>query len=110
MIVLASKSPRRKEILKALGYDFIVCPALKDEVFDLNLGLDEALKKVAESKAKEVKESYLDSIIISADTIVCLDDKILGKPKSKEDAITTLKSLSNRKHQVKTGVCIIYKN
>lgn len=45
MIVLASKSPRRKEILKALGYDFIVCPAKKDEVFDLNLGLDEALKK-----------------------------------------------------------------
>lgn len=110
MIVLASKSPRRKEILKALGYDFIVCPALKDEVFDLNLGLDEALKKVAESKAKEVKESYLDSIIISADTIVCLDDKILGKPKSKKDAIHTLKSLSNRRHQVKTGVCIIYKN
>ena len=110
MIVLASKSPRRKEILKDLDYDFIVCPAKKDEVFDLNLGLDEALKKVAESKAKEVKESYLDSIIISADTIVCLDDKILGKPKSKKDAIKTLKSLSNRKHQVKTGVCIIYKN
>ena len=110
MIVLASKSPRRKEILKDLDYDFIVCPAKKDEVFDLNLGLDEALKKVAESKAKEVKESYLDSIIISADTIVCLDDKILGKPKSKKDAIHTLKSLSNRKHQVKTGVCIIYKN
>ena len=46
MIVLASKSPRRKEILKALGYDFMVCPALKDEVFDLSLGLDEALKKI----------------------------------------------------------------
>ena len=110
MIVLASKSPRRKEILKALGYDFIVCPAKKDEVFDLSLGLDEALKKVAESKAKEVSEFYSDSIIISADTIVCLDDKILGKPKSKKDAIKTLKSLSNRKHQAKTGVCIIYKN
>ena len=110
MIVLASKSPRRKKILKDLDYDFIVCPAKKDEVFDLSLGLDEALKKVAESKAKEVSEFYSDSIIISADTIVCLDDKILGKPKSKEDAIHTLKSLSNRKHQVKTGVCIIYKN
>lgn len=110
MIVLASKSPRRKEILKDLDYDFIVCPAKKDEVFDLSLGLDEALKKVAESKAKEVSEFYSYSIIISADTIVCLDDKILGKPKSKEDAIKTLKSLSNRKHQVKTGVCIIYKN
>ena len=94
MIVLASKSPRRKEILKDLGYDFIACPAKKDEVFDLNLDLDEALKKVAESKAKEVRESYLDSIILSADTIVCLDDKILA----------------NRRHQVKTGVCILYKN
>ena len=58
MIVLASKSPRRKEILKDLGYDFIVCPAKKDEVFDLSLGLDEALKKVAESKAKEVREFF----------------------------------------------------
>ena len=110
MIVLASKSPRRKEILQDLDYDFIVCPAKKDEVFDLSLGLDEALKKIAESKGIEVSEFYSDSIIISADTIVCLDDKILGKPKSKEDAIKTLKSLSNRKHQVKTGVCIIYKN
>lgn len=110
MIVLASKSPRRKEILKDLGYDFIVCPAKKDEVFDLSLGLDEALKKVAESKAKEVREFYSDSIIISADTIVCLDQKILGKPKSKEDAIKTLNALSNRRHQVKTGVCVIYKN
>lgn len=104
MIVLASKSPRRKEILKELGYDFIVCPAKKDEVFDLSLGLDEALKKVAESKAKEVREFYSDSIIISADTIVCLDQKILGKPKSKEDAIKTLNALSNRRHQVKTDV------
>ena len=63
MIVLASKSPRRKEILKDLDYDFIVCPAKKDEVFDLSLGLDEALKKVAESKAKEVSEFYSDSIL-----------------------------------------------
>ena len=120
MIVLASKSPRRKEILKDLGYDFIVCPAKKDEVFDLSLGLDEALKKVAESNAisfksyilflKEVREFFSDSIIISADTIVCLDQKILGKPKSKEDAIKTLNALSNRRHQVKTGVCVIYKN
>ena len=83
MIVLASKSPRRKEILKDLDYDFIVCPAKKDEVFDLSLGLDEALKKVAESKAKEVSEFYSDSIIISADTIVCLDDKILGSQNQK---------------------------
>ncbi|WP_288536428.1 Maf family protein [uncultured Holdemanella sp.] len=52
MIVLASKSPRRKEILKALGYDFMVCPALKDEVFDLSLGLDEALKRWLNQRRK----------------------------------------------------------
>lgn len=110
MIVLASKSPRRKEILKSLGYEFIICPAKKDEVFDLCLTLDEALEKVALSKGKEVQEQYPDAIILSADTIVCLDHTILGKPKSKDEAFQTLFSLSNRKHQVKTGMCLIYKN
>ena len=109
MIVLASKSPRRKKILKDLGYEFIVCPAKKDEIFDLSLDLDGALEKVAESKAKEVQVQYPDSIIISADTIVCFEHKILGKPKTKREAIQTLQSLSNHKHQVKTGVCILYK-
>ena len=107
MIVLASKSPLRKEILKDLGYDFIVCPAKKDEVFDLSLGLDEALKKVAESKAKEVREFYSDSIIISADTIVCLDDKILGKPKSEEEAYKMLKDLSGKVHRVYSAVVVV---
>ena len=65
MIVLASKSPRRKEILKSLGYEFIICPAKKDEVFDLCLTLDEALEKVALSKGKEVQEQYPDAIINS---------------------------------------------
>lgn len=109
MIVLASKSPRRKEILKSLGYEFIICPAKKDEIFDLSLNLDQALEKVAESKAKEVQFQYPDSIIISADTIVCFENKILGKPKTKREAIQTLRVLSNCKHQVKTGVCILFK-
>ncbi len=110
MIVLASKSPRRKRDIKRLGLRFYCLSTKKDEVFDLSLGLDEALKRLFESKAKEVREFYSDSIIISADTIVCLNQKILGKPKSKEDAIKTLNALSNRRHQVKTGVCVIYKN
>lgn len=110
MIVLASKSPRRKEILKELGYTFEICPAKKDEVFDLNLDLDEALKQVALSKAKEVQMQYPNAIILSADTIVCFENKILGKPKTEEEAIQTLSSLSNQKHQVKTGVCLLYKD
>lgn len=109
MIVLASKSPRRKEILKELGYTFEICPAKKDEIFDLNLSLDEALKKVAKSKAMEVQSLYPESIIVSADTIVCFENQILGKPKTKEEAMQTLLALSNHKHQVKTGVCILYK-
>jgi septum formation protein len=109
MIVLASKSPRRKKILTELGYSFIVCPAHNDEIFDLSLGLDEALKKVAKQKALEVQDKYPSDLIVSADTIVCFKNLILGKPKDEQDAISTLKMLSNHKHQVKTGVCVLYK-
>lgn len=108
MIILASKSPRRKEILSSMGYEFEIKPSVKDEVFDSSLSLDKALEKVALSKAKEVFTSDEDCIL-SADTIVVLDNIVLGKPKSRQDAIDTLKSLSNRKHQVKTGVSILYK-
>lgn len=110
MIVLASKSLRRQKILFDLGYSFIVCPSNKDEIFDLNVSLDEALKKVAIVKASDVQNSYPDAMIVSADTIVCIDGKILGKPKSKNDAIQTLSLLSGRNHQVKTGVCVMCKD
>ncbi len=110
MIVLASKSPRRKKILSELGYSFIVSPSNKDEVFDLNLSLDEALEKVATAKARDVKRKYPSNVILSADTIVCIDGRVLGKPKNKEEAIETLSLLSGRNHQVKTGVCVLYKD
>ncbi len=110
MIVLASKSPRRKKILSDLGYSFIVCPAVRDEIFDPQLGLDDALKKVAYAKASEVKEKYPNDMIVSADTIVSIDGNILGKPKDREDAIKTLFILSGRNHQVKTGICVMYQD
>ncbi len=110
MIVLASKSPRRKKILSDLGYSFIVCPAVHDEIFDSQLGLDDALKKVAYAKASEVKEKYPNDMIVSADTIVSIDGNILGKPKDREDAIKTLFILSGRNHQVKTGICVMYQD
>lgn len=110
MMVLASKSPRRKKILADLGYSFIVCCAERDEIFDSHLSLDEALKKVAYAKASEVKEKYPNDMIVSADTIVSIDGNILGKPKDREDAIKTLSMLSGRNHQVKTGICVMYQD
>lgn len=110
MIVLASKSPRRKKILSDLGYSFIVCPAEHDEIFDPHLCLDDALKKVAYSKACEVQEKYLNDMIVSADTIVSIDGNILGKPKDRDDATKTLSILSGRNHQVKTGICVLYRD
>lgn len=105
-MILASKSPRRKEIMTELGYTFEIAVSQKEEVFDQNLSLDEALKKVAKAKNEEIRRQYPDEIIVSADTIVCFEDKILGKPKDAEDAIRILSSLSGHTHQVKTGVCV----
>lgn len=107
-IVLASQSPRRKQILKEMGYSFIVQPAIQDEVFDVSLPLDQALIKVAFHKAMEVKQSYPDSLILAADTIVVFKNKILGKPKSEKEAFAILSALSGHKHEVKTGVAILY--
>lgn len=107
-LILASKSPRRNQILKELGYEFEVVPALKDEVFE-NENVDEALKKVALSKAREVFKKYSDDCVIGADTIVVFNNRILQKPKSKQEAIDTLTMLSRNTHEVKTGVALCVK-
>ncbi|MDO4466696.1 MAG: Maf family protein [Bacillota bacterium] len=106
MIVLASKSPRRKQILEELGYNFKIVVSDSEEVFDDSLSLDEALKKVAEAKNRDVRTLCPEDIILSADTIVCFENKILGKPKNETEAIRILSSLSGQTHQVKTGVCL----
>lgn len=105
-LILASKSPRRKEILSKLGYSFEVIPATKDEIFDSNLSIDEALKKVALSKVDEVYRLYPNDCVIGADTIVVYNRTVLGKPSSKEEAFKTLKRLSGNVHEVKTAVAI----
>lgn len=106
-LILASQSPRRSAILKELGYDFYVIPSLSKEVFDPSLPLDEALEQVAYEKARYVQKKHEKSIILSADTIVVMNGKILGKPESLEQAKEFLKSYSNSYHLVKTGVCIL---
>ena len=109
-IILASQSPRRKEILQDLGYTFDVIPSLGDEVFDKTKSIDDALMEVSYAKGKDIFNQHKDAIVISADTIVVLDNIILGKPVNKEQAIAYLLALSNRYHEVKTGVSIFFKN
>ncbi len=107
-LILASQSPRRKQLLQGLGIDFSVFVKKNiDEVFDANIPTE----KVAEFLAKKKADSYQDiitenTIIITADTVVVHNNTILNKPKDKQDAINMLKSLSDNKHEVITGVCI----
>lgn len=107
-LILASQSPRRKEILHRFLSDFSVIPSHAEEVFDESLPLDEALMKVAMAKAEEVSAAHPGRPVLAADTIVCDGDRILGKPKDRQEAFETLRSLSGRKHEVKTGVVLLY--
>lgn len=105
-LVLASKSPRRSEILKNAGIDFTVRVADADETIPEGTKPCDAVVFLAARKAMAVERAD-DEIVLGADTVVVLDDKILGKPKDKEDAFNMIKSLSGRVHSVFTGVCAI---
>ena len=105
-LVLASKSPRRSEILKNAGYEFTVRVADADETIPDGTKPEDAVVFLAARKAMAVERAD-DETVLGADTIVVLDNKILGKPKDREDAYNMLKSLSGRAHSVFTGVCII---
>lgn len=105
-LVLASKSPRRSEILKNAGFEFVIRTADADETIADGINPEDAVVILAARKAKAVERAN-DEMVLGADTIVVLDDKILGKPKDREDAFNMLKSLSGRVHSVFTGVCAI---
>ncbi len=105
-LVLASKSPRRSEILKNAGIDFTVRVAETQETIPEGTKPQDAVVFLAAKKAMAVKRAD-DELVLGADTVVVLDDKILGKPKDREDAYNMLKSLSGRVHSVFTGVCAI---
>lgn len=106
MLILASKSPRRKEILTMLGFEFDCRPSETDETILPGTHPAEAVEILAERKAKAVVCETGDTVI-GSDTVVALDDVILGKPKDEEDAKNMLRALSNRTHTVHTGVCIL---
>lgn len=108
-IILASKSPRRKEILQNLGIDFEIITKETDETSDI-CEPSRLVKELSFRKGKAVYDELRDdsALIISSDTVVTIDNKILGKPKSAEDAAEMLKTLSSRSHQVVSGVTLIY--
>ena len=105
-LVLASKSPRRSEILKNAGIDFTVRVADADETIPDGTKPCDAVVFLAARKAMAVERAD-DEVVLGADTVVVLDDKILGKPKNKDDAFNMIKMLSGRVHSVFTGVCAI---
>ena len=105
-LVLASKSPRRSEILKNAGIDFTVRVADADETIPDGTKPEDAVVFLAARKAMAVKREP-DEVVLGADTVVVLDDKILGKPKDRNDAFNMIKMLSGRVHSVFTGVCAI---
>lgn len=109
-IILASQSPRRREILKMLGVDFKVVVKDTDETFPPELQGGAIPEHIAVLKASafdsDLQSLPDNTIIIASDTIVYIDNKVIGKPKGREDAIKMLKTLSGRCHQVLTGVCI----
>lgn len=107
-VVLASESPRRRELLAGLGMNFVTCSSNVKEYFDPLLPIEEALMNVALAKAKGGLDHYPNDVIIGADTIVVIDGEILGKPKDNEDAKRMLQLLSGRTHHVYTGVAILY--
>ncbi|MCL2041349.1 MAG: Maf family nucleotide pyrophosphatase [Bacteroidales bacterium] len=107
-IILASQSPRRKMLLQGLGIDFEVKPSPADETYPADLNYEEVAEYIAKQKARHFPKDELPEhfILITADTVVCLDNEILGKPKDAADAIAILRKLSGRKHEVITGVVI----
>ncbi|MCD8089145.1 MAG: Maf family protein [Clostridiales bacterium] len=110
--VLASASPRRKELLGSIGISFEICPSEKDEKIDMSLPFSEVCSGLAVSKAEDVFKKYAEldeAAVLGADTIVVLNNMILGKPKDKEDAFEMLSALSGKSHFVYTGSCLIVK-
>ncbi len=105
--ILASNSPRRKELLAGLGIDFKVITADVDEKTEGNPGPDMLVQELALLKGAAVAKENTDRIVISADTVVFYDGKVLGKPENAGRAYEMLKSLSGKKHEVYTGICVI---
>jgi len=105
MLILASQSPRRSELLQRAGIPFVTQPADVDETPRNGETPEQYVKRIAELKALAV-EAGPEDIVLGADTAVVIDNRILGKPADQSDAARMLDTLSGRKHEVVTGICL----
>jgi septum formation protein len=106
VLILASASPRRHELLLAAGLDHIVLPASVPELIRPGETPTSLVQRLAEEKARATPKSASD-IVLGADTVVCVDDQILGKPRNDREATVMLRTLSGREHWVFTGICLL---
>ena len=106
-LILASASPRRHELLKQLGRPFRVIPPIADESPPAGLSPTETAELLAVRKAKSVASTLRSGLVLGADTLVALDDAVIGKPRDSEHAIEILERLAGRTQQVITGVCLM---
>ena len=104
--ILASASPRRKELFSLIVPDFEVIPSDSGEKFNMSLFPEQVACSVAEGKCDEVFARHPDSVVVACDTIVVFEGEILGKPKDRADAERTLRRLSGKTHSVISGVCV----
>ena len=111
-MILASQSPRRKELLGMITEDFEVCPAYADEVIPVGVTAFFVSVMLAEQKCTEVVERIAPddkTVVIACDTAVIYENRIFGKPKNKKEAFDMLRALSGNTHFVSSGYCIYYK-
>ncbi|WP_223608360.1 nucleoside triphosphate pyrophosphatase [Chryseobacterium sp. OSA05B] len=105
-LLLASQSPRRKELLSSLGFDFEVVKIDCEEILPDGIEIREAAAYLSELKAKAFRNLTGDEVLLTADTVVAAEGQILGKPKDEDDARQMLRLLSGKTHQVYTGITI----
>ena len=106
-LVLASRSPRRMELLKEIHPQFEVTPSTIEEVLDIGFRPEENARNIARAKAESIAPNFPDCWVIGADTLVSMDDEIFQKPEDEKDAERILKRLSGREHMVVTGICVV---
>ncbi len=109
-LILASKSPRRQQLLREAGFEFTIQTLSVNEDYPESMKVEEVPEFLARKKTEGLLHLSMENIILSADTIVVCNDRILGKPESSQEAYEMLTLLSGKSHRVYTGVCIANKN